>query len=206
MKYTKLILLLCSLIYISAFVGCGNESSKTDVSDNPNSTSQEQNVISSENSSEGFDWETVKQDITLDGKKIDVPFSVNDLGEGYKMGAVSDDYLGENSCHGLLKKSDENGANSWVCTLYFDGLKSDEYNDDIKCTRITAADTLTVQGIGEGSSLEDAEKLFGTPYEKTDLFAFYLSKSETERIEIRYDSETNKVERVDITLNFQEEK
>ena len=186
-------MLMCSA------VGCGADKSTS--SSTPESKSDSS---LSEASTGSFDWNEVKNDITLDGKKIDFPFSVNDLGEGYEMSNVTDDFFGENNCHGLVEKTDENGASSWICTLFFDNLKSDEYNDDIKCSRITAAQTLTVQGIGRDSSLEDAEKLFGKPYKKDDITAFYLSKNGTERIEINYDSETNKVKGVEITLNFKE--
>lgn len=197
--------LLCITVMMCSAAGCGQGKKPSDKSNESDSNSVTVDDSSTEASTDGFDWNEVKKDITLDGKKIDFPFSMNDLGEGYEMPNVSDDFFGENSCHGLVEKTDEYGASSWICTLYFDGLKSDEYNDDIKCTRITAADTLTVQGIGKGSSLEDAEKLFGTPYEKDDFIAFYLSKTGTERIEINYDSETNKVKAVEITLNFKEE-
>jgi hypothetical protein len=55
----------------------------------------------------------------------------------------------------------QDGYNSAsVCMVFFDGIKSDSYNNDVKCTRISFADTLTVSGIGAGSAMKDAEKIF----------------------------------------------
>ena len=186
-------MLMCSA------VGCGADKS------NSSSTSESKSDSSlSEASTGSFDWNEVKNDITLDGKKIDFPFSVNDLGEGYKMKYIYDSAFGDKSCSGEVVMINPDGSESTSCYLIFDDLTADEYNDDVKCSSISNPKDLSVQGIGEGSSLEEAEKIFGKPYKKDEIFAFYLSTTGNERIELKYDTETDKVKTVYITLNFKE--
>lgn len=199
MKKQLLSISLSVLVVSSLLSGCGKKEDSSSLSESQSTT-----VSDSETTlSEGFDWETVKQDITLDGRKIDVPFSVNDLGEGYKISSVNDDLLGENSCYGTVEKQDGYSSAS-VCMVFFDGIKSDSYNNDVKCTRISFADTLTVNGIGAGSAMKDAEKIFGNPYMSDDSAKYFLSKSGKERIEIYYDSGTDKVKEIQLNLNFNE--
>lgn len=203
MKKQVFINVLCILIAAGALSGCEKKENVSDVS------SSESKVVtnsdtSSDGISEGFDWETVKKDITLDGMKIDFPFSVNDLGEGYEIPRIVDDLMGENSCFGTVEKQGEYTSED-ICEVFFDNMKSDEYNDDVKCSSIAFADSLTVQGIKIGSSIEEAEKIFGTPYKTDSVTKYYLSKSGKERIELYYDSETNKVTEVQLTLNPKED-
>ena len=87
-----------------AACGCG-----VDNNSEPDSTAE--SVGATENLSEGFDWEKVKQDITFEGKKIDFPFCVNDLGEGYEM-----DYLMEYSTGVSAPSSSNSGLERSVFT------------------------------------------------------------------------------------------
>lgn len=195
MKWKTIPLLLSILLAVSPLAGCSGRSPETDPSA-ADTASQEQ----SGDVSGGFDWETVRQDITLDGMKIAFPFSVKDLGDDYEIRYVTDDLMGENNCYGTVEKKGEYTSET-ICMVFFDGIRSDAYDENVKCTRISSADTLTVQGIRIGSSLEDAEKLFGKPYWTGNDEKHYLSKSGKERIELYYDAETNKVTEVQITLN-----
>ena len=62
----------------------------------------------------------------------------------------------------------------------------------------------TFSDIFKNHSNEDAEKIFGKPNKSDDVTKYYLSKSGKERIELYYDSETNKVTEVQLTLNPKE--
>ncbi len=200
--------ILCMIITAGAMTGCGQSKESSDKSAKSGSYSVSESKYdssSSEVSTGKLDWNEAKKDITFDGNKIDFPFSVNDLGEGYKMKYIYDSAFGDKSCSGEVVTVDSDGSEFTSCYLSFDDLTADEYTDDTKCTSILSPNDLTVQGIGKGSSLEDAEKLWGKPYKKDDIFAFFLSKSGTERIELKYDTETDKVKSVYITLNFKEE-
>ena len=197
MKRKILSLFLCSVMLAGAACGCGVDNNLE-----PDSTAD--SVGTTENLSEGFDWEKVKQDITFDGRKIDFPFCVNDLGKGYEMDYIYDSLFEEKCCDGAVVKVNDDGSEEKVCYLFFDGITAEEYTDDTKCSDISHADSLIVQGIGEGSSLDDAEKVFGKPYKSDEVFYFYLSKTGTERIELKYDKETKNVKSVQITLNFKE--
>ena len=90
--------------------------------------------------------------------------------------------------------------------VYFYGVKADDYNSSVKCSSIAFAPTLYVQGIGKGSSMEDAEKVLGKPYDTDKVANYYLSKSGKERITIYYDEETNKVEQIQIKCSVNEER
>lgn len=208
MRKNILSFILCMIITACAMTACGHDKgtgNKSEEVDNYSvSTGNDDNSLSEVSIGE-FAWNVVKKDITFDGKKIDFPFSVNDLGEGYKMSYIYDSAFGDKICDGEVVRINSDGSESMACFLSFDGLTADEYTDDTKCTRISVTEDLIVQGIGKGSSLEDAEKLWGKPYKKDDIFAFFLSKSGTERIELKYDTETDKVKSVYITLNFKEE-
>lgn len=197
--------LLCITVMMCSVAGCGQGKKPSDKSNESDSNSVTADDSSTEASTGELDWNEAKKDITFDGKKIDFPFSVNDLGENYKMKYIYDSAFGDKSCDGEVVKINSDGSESTACYLTFYDLTADEYTDDTKCTEIRSRKPLTVQGIGEGSSLEDAEKLWGKPYKTDKVFAFYLSKSGTERIALKYDTETNKVESVYITLNFKEE-
>ena len=200
MNQKRLPLILSAFIAISFLTGCANESQNTNRSDTSYAESQEQTDLTSDTQADGFDWESVRQDITLDGRKIDFPFSVNNLDKGYEIPYVTDDLFGENACYGTVEKPGEYVSET-VCMVFFDGIKSDQYNDDVKCTRISSADSLMIQGIGKGSSFEDAEKILGKPYQSDDSARYYLSKSGNERIEVYYDAEdTDKVSEVQITI------
>ena len=83
MKRKILSLFLCSVMLAGAACGCGSDNNS-----NPDSIAD--SVGTTENISEGFDWEKVKQDITFEGRKIDFPFCVNDLGKGYEMDYIYD--------------------------------------------------------------------------------------------------------------------
>ena len=186
MKRKILSVFLCTVMLAGAACGCG-----VDNNSEPDSTAD--SVGTTENLSEGFDWEKVKQDITFEGKKIDFPFCVNDLGKGYEMDYIYDSLFEEKCCDGAVVKVNDDGSEEKVCYLFFDGITAEEYTDDTKCTRISNPESLIVQGIGKGSTLEEAEKIFGTPYKSNDIFFYYLSKTGTERIELRCDKNTKEV-------------
>lgn len=186
------------VLMVSALLsGCGKNENSSEVSGSQSTTASDMDS----SLSEGFDWETVKQNITIDGKKIDFPFSVNDLGGDYEINNVID--WGEKNCQGLVVKKDE--KETWVCTLYFDDYSAEDYNDNVKCTSIMFANSLTVQDIGVGTAKEEADKVFGQPYKTDEKTLYYLSKNGTERIDVCYDPDTDKVTEVDIFLNFKEE-
>lgn len=201
MKKRLLWISLGAVIVSSLLTGCGKNEGSSDLSESQSVSASD----SGQSLSEGFDWETVRHNITLDGRKIDVPFSVNDLGEGYEIPTVNDDLFGEDSCYGTVEKPGEYYPEQ-VCMVFFDGIKADSYSNDAKCTRISFADTLTVCGIGAGSSVKDAEETFGSPSMTDDTAMYFLSKSGKERIEIYYDTATDKVKEVQLNLNFKEDK
>ena len=192
MKKQILYAALCMLMASCALSSCGSNKKESSVSE-----SQSTSAVGSTSSSDGFDWDIVKQDITRDGNKIDFPCSANDLGKDYIMSKINDDLFGENMCYGSVDKPGEY-TNTMICMVYFYGVKADDYNSSVKCSSIAFAPTLYVQGIGEGSSMEDAEKVFGKPYDTNEVANYYLSKSGKERITIYYDEETNKVEQIQI--------
>lgn len=88
----------------------------------------------SEISTGKLDWNIAKKDITFDGKKIDFPFSVNDLGESYKMYSVYDTPLFDKCCSRRVVRINEDGLEAISCMLFFDNIIADEYNDDVKCS------------------------------------------------------------------------
>ena len=74
MNQKRLLLILSAFIAISFLTGCANESQNTSRSDEPYAESKKQTDLTSDTQADGFDCERVRQDITLDGRKID--FSV----------------------------------------------------------------------------------------------------------------------------------
>ena len=168
MKTRLLWISLGAVIVSSLLTGCGKNEGSSDLSESQSVSASD----SGQSLSEGFDWETVRHNITLDGRKIDVPFSVNDLGEGYEIPTVNDDLFGEDSCYGTVEKPGEYYPEQ-VCMVFFDGIKADSYSNDAKCTRISFADTLTVCGIGAGSSVKNAEE-----NGRATVFGYYVPDPE----------------------------
>ena len=157
MKKTAMIL-LCTFLFGGLLSGCSNNTDPQ-----TETTAQSEETAGSPTGSGTFDWDTAMSQATFNGKAIPMPFSVNDLGEGYHMGAMDDDPVANDYCMGGLYDSD--GA--LMAVLEFYHVLTKDYTDDYPVGNVGELRGLCIQGIQEGTPMEQVYATWGEPDEKT---------------------------------------
>ena len=158
MKKTAMIL-LCTFLFGGLLSGCSNNNTDPQTE----TTAQSEETAGSPTGSGTFDWDTAMSQATFNGKAIPMPFSVNDLGEGYHMGAMDDDPVANDYCMGGLYDSD--GA--LMAVLEFYHVLTKDYTDDYPVGNVGELRGLCIQGIQEGTPMEQVYATWGEPDEKT---------------------------------------
>ncbi len=217
MKKTLLTLLL-SVLTITAVTGC---SDKTDTSQIESSNEQltdsrdisEVTDDNSENESAvvtgTFDWDTAMSQTTLEGRKVPMPFSVNDLGETYELRVLVNAFFGGSGCTASLwnmaYEDSETGeiTEKSLGNVSFDYVSTDEYTDDCKISYFES-DELNIQGIQEGVSMELVYDAWGEPHESDDVAVYYFNKEQDKVISIYIDDE-NKIQLMNVDFEFEKD-
>ena len=224
MKKTAMIL-LCTFLFGGMLSGCSNSktdpqtettvrteqtetTTKTEQTDTLAPTEEEtadsaETSTNSETSTAGtgtFDWDTAMSQATLDGKAIPMPFTMNDLGDEYSLGEITDDFFTNDGCCAGLNSSKEYR----IAFLEFYHVLTDEYTDDCPVGYIGYCENISVQGVQEGISMEQVYEIWGQPSEWSDShkLAYYYNVPD-KRILLSVNDEGN-VSSMDIYFEYPE--
>ncbi len=203
LKRVACIWLIASMV---ALVGCNetkndkaDETTKQVVETKENDSTKDTTQDKSDEYPYGkFDFEEACKHIEINGKKVDFPFTLNDLGDDYEFVDCDDGhngiyggyiaYKGEKifmmSCHETGKLTRDSKIN---------GIEMYSHNDD----------TLSICGLSKGTSLERVIEIFGKPtYAPEDSVSGNYGYSEEKGlISFTYFTEKQKIYIIHIIAN-----
>lgn len=212
----KLLAFGLAAVLACGFCGCANEESSSQTSSAPQSVST---AVSSETSVKetangDFDWDKAMSDFYIDDKKMikmKYPFSESVLGENFifevdESQYTSGDEYGDGWLTVVVNHKDYNGW--WLFKAQYKGITKDEYKPDLAPDKIYTISGPIVQGIKEGTSMENVYALWGKPDKIEEgvissprTKVFYYGKENGQRLCLRYDHTTNKVESISFEFN-----
>ena len=202
----RLITIILSLLTLAAMGGCSDKSKDESVQTTQTSALTTNEPQTSASTSNGkFDWDTAMNETYLDGVKIKMPFSLNDLGDGYKMGTVKDEVFDNIGCYTSVYKITgydeelDKSEDEKIAFVSFDNISAAEYTDDTPVTYIADMDGLCIQGIEKGVSMELVYSTWGEPKEN-DKIAIYYGEDTTKKIHI-YKTDDDCVSQISINFN-----
>ena len=165
-------LLIIMAVMILMVTGCGSES-KGDKQTSSGTVQESQSTSGSENQSsdnnEGqesdFDFSQAFDNVEVNGKKVPFPFTLNDLGEGFKVEAVTE--MGDGRCCGTLYYKDE-----IVAGVYMKISSKDEFNDNTKINSMDLSNLdiqmIKINGIDCNNNVDDVRNSYIGLEEKYD--------------------------------------
>jgi hypothetical protein len=134
---------------------------------------------------DGWTLELLNEVTYINGKDIDLPFCLNDLGEGFEFESYG--YARRTG----LNYGDLLSNNKFICMISFPTSGESDYKNSyyLDCifsslgvTKSSSSpkEFLTANGIIIGSTLEDTLKSFGNDYTETTrgVYAYFLNKNE----------------------------
>lgn len=99
MKRKVVLIMLALQLALAGTVGCSNNNTQEDVSLTTEASSEQSQVS-------GFDFNRAINNVVIDGEKINLPTTLNELGEEYTVNDVLDMEDGYDTAH-LLKNGEE---------------------------------------------------------------------------------------------------
>ena len=198
-KFLKLVC-ICAMVSSLIMGGCG-DTQETKDSTNETATTKENDTKENTTSDKSgeypygtFDVDEICKHIEINGKQVDFPFTLNDLGEDYEF--VRCEEYSEGIYSGFITYKGEEilGMSSYEENeLNRDSVISDIY---IFCYDVNNTDILSMCGIKRGSKIEKIIETFGEPTEKSeDSFSgMYFYKSEKGFVSISYFKENGVID------------
>lgn len=153
-----------------------------------------------------FDWDKALSEFYIDSIKMEFPFSESSLGENFifkidEARYTSDD--GNGCLTVVVDYKDYNGL--WLFEAQYKGITKETYKPDLVPDKIYSIDRPIVQGIKEGTSMDNVYALWGKPdeTEQTVLSSdrtkvIYYGKDDGQRLCLRYNNNSNMVESIEI--------
>lgn len=196
-RYIKPFALLLAAVLLCGTTGCSKNEER-------NSDPESPAVVSDSAISNGsFDWDKALSEFYIDGIKMEYPFSESSLGEDFTF----DDKTYDEATDLLIITVDhkENNAGLWLFKAEYIGISPETYNYECVPSAIYSVYNPEIQGIKEGTLMDSVYALWGKPNEikdnprETDYdSAVYYGKEDVQKIYVRYDNTTNKVESIQI--------
>lgn len=119
--------------------------------------------------------------LTLNGKKIKVPTTLNQLGSEYTFDAAPFiDFVNDDGIQCTLGTLNYNGEEYSEIVL-FDTVNKDKSRDSVIYSfvlRRKAKDTYSLNSIKRGSSKEDVKKILGEPNKEDEIVLQYFNKKD----------------------------
>lgn len=173
--------LLCTTMLICSAAGCKADEKSSNDSTVEQSQSIEYEIIEPPES--GWTVETVASTIRLCGKPIELPFTVDSLGEGFKF----IDNTGNSGCVSY------NGHESFLTAFVKTEKSDDPYKKTVRkisnCEYYSDDDfqnSFTINGVGIGSNKELVIAALGQPDFQTDTaFEYYSNHIKSENYIVR---------------------
>ena len=205
-KFLKLVC-ICAMVSSLVMGGCG-DTQETKDSTNETATTKENDTkedTTSDKSGEypygTFDIDEVCKHIEINGKQVDFPFTLNDLGDDYEFVRCDDGYDGIYG--GFISYKGEEILGMSSCEdneLNRDSVISDIYTFfyDVNNT-----DILSICEIKKGSEIEKIIETFGEPTEISEdsISGVYIYESEKGYIRFSYFKENGLVDKCKIIIN-----
>lgn len=207
----KIMILLLSILTLAAATGCGDKNDTSEPEPSSLQSTENDDVSeSTEGSSESissvitetgtFDWDTAMSQTTLEGRKVPMPFCMDDLGEYYELTAVVNQFFGGSGCTSGLKNV---ASDTYLGSVQFENVSAEEYTDDCKIT-YADIDDLSIQGIQEGISMEYVYDTWGEPHKSDDVAIYYFNQEQDKMISIYIDEE-NKIQFMNVDFMLEKE-
>lgn len=159
----KVVLVMLALQFVLAgTVGCVNNNTQEDVS-STTEVSSDSNANPEQSQVSGFDFDRIVNNIILDGEKIYLPITLNELGDEYAIDDIWDMENGYDTAV-LLK----NGKQLALVTQVHD--KETDVRDKpfygISSLKSGMGNTfISFDGINEGDNIKKVKELYGEPTE-----------------------------------------
>ena len=196
--------------------GCAKKEESSLQTSAPQSASQTTSTetLSSETTSSSeiptgsFDWDKAMSDFYIDGIKMKYPFSESVLGEKFIFNVdearyTSGDEYGDGWLTIVVDHKDH--TSWWIFEARYNGVTKETYKPDLAPDKIYSIPEPVIQGIKEGTLMEDVYALWGKPDETEETVissprtkVYYYGKEDGQRLCLRYDNTTNKVESIEI--------
>ena len=202
-KFLKLVC-ICAMVSSLVMGGCG-DTQETKDSTNEAATTKENDTkedTTSDKSGEypygTFDIDEICKHIEINGKQVDFPFTLNDLGEDYEFVRCD----GEDGIYGGFISY--KGEEILMMACEEDGeLNRDSVISDISSHPLYSTYALNISGIKEGTSLEKVIETFGEPTEISEdsFYGIYYYKSEKGFVCFSYFKENELVDNCKIIIN-----
>lgn len=164
-KNKKLSLLVATMMVAMAFTGCGEKEKETKetvavettTAEQAETTGAEGETLSGESEASDFDFSQVLDNIEIDGKKIPLPFTLNELGDEFDVDMIVE--FGNGTCGAdLLYKNEK------IATVDCIGDTKEDIDRDATIYGINLTsrnyEGICINGINCKSSLEDVEACF----------------------------------------------
>ena len=155
--------LIFVIVVMLALTACGKketrETSKT------SNLSQKESVTTDPEAQSGFDMENVINNITFNGKKVEFPLSIENLGEEYSLSDNIVAYGNNNECVAEIVYKDFR-----IASIVTRAESIEEINNSTKFYQINIDYTfdakIEVCGVSTGDNIEKVIENFGEPTEK----------------------------------------
>ena len=205
-KFLKLVC-ICAMVSSLVMGGCG-DTQETKDSTNETATTKENDTKENTTSDKSdeypygtFDIDEVCKHIEINGKQVDFPFTLNDLGEEYDFSRCDDGYdsiyAGFISYKGeeilMMSCEDEN-------ELDRDSLISDI---SIYCDDVSKKDIINICGIQKGIGMEKVIEVFGQPTKISEgsFMEMYIYQTEKGMLTFSYFTDDRIVKDISIRVS-----
>lgn len=129
-----------------------------------------------------FDPADVCKNISIDGRIVEFPWTLNKLGDEYQFGNISNSIEGDNICGGYLQRNGEN-----LILVNF-GKEEVDRDSPIVVMTFEPSDNILVYGLGTGTTKEEVVEVFGEPNEirNDGIFLHYTYVCDEMKLDISF--------------------
>jgi hypothetical protein len=208
----KILTVVLAFAMFLTLVACGNDP----VSDNTKPTRNPAAAVDLENidyktiepPADGWTLETFNEVVYINGKEVDFPLSISDLGEDYEYDDLFDGNSPGNYTEGNLYYGDQK-----IGMVTYRGGKENTYNDDTKVSGISTVasffkshpeyiNVFAVNGVTLNTPKEEALKSLGDNYviEGVDEYYVFYFDNPDNSFTVEFDEDTDTVFRIIIRI------
>ena len=213
-KGKRAVALFATMALLCGFTGCkkeeveGSSNSVVSTSKDVSISNFESTTTSTLETTGKFDWDKAMSDFYIDDIKMKYPFSESVLGEKFIFNVdearyTSGDEYGDGWLTIVVDHKDH--TSWWIFEARYNGVTKETYKPDLAPDKIYSIPEPVIQGIKEGTLMEDVYALWGKPDETEETVissprtkVYYYGKEDGQRLCLRYDNTTNKVESIEI--------
>ncbi|MBQ6815208.1 MAG: hypothetical protein IJP13_06695 [Lachnospiraceae bacterium] len=129
-----------------------------------------------------FDPSDVCKNISINGKIVEFPWTLNKLGDEYTYGKISNVQEGDNICGGYIQRNETN--------YILVGIGEEEINRDSPIVVVTFSidDDISLYDLGRGASIDDVANKLGKPDEISNdgVFLHYTYLCDEMKLDFKF--------------------